>query len=170
MLTAHLPTVCVLVAATNCAQNSWHTLVKTLPSPNFVCGRKQQYFLHFIFLDLSQVLIRWVIRLSFILPVDLDFIYIRYNQWKGYWPGFSPQPQKYGTNSYTRGNSYSPYLQSHSKGYVQCHSQGYIQGHASETPISGFSDHPRRNLKKKTVRNLFQKLRHLILQVKLILV
>ena len=42
MHTAHLPTVRVSVAATNCGQNSWHTLVKTfyLPQTSFVGGNK----------------------------------------------------------------------------------------------------------------------------------
>ena len=38
MLTARLPTVRVSAAATNCGQNSWHTLLKILPCPNFVAG------------------------------------------------------------------------------------------------------------------------------------
>ena len=38
MRTARLPTVRVSAAATNCGQNSWHTLLKILPCPNFVAG------------------------------------------------------------------------------------------------------------------------------------
>ena len=38
MRAARLPTVRVSAAATNCGQNSWHTLLKILPSPNFVAG------------------------------------------------------------------------------------------------------------------------------------
>ena len=38
MRTTRLPTVRVSVAATNCGQNSWHTLLKILPCHNFVAG------------------------------------------------------------------------------------------------------------------------------------
>ena len=38
MRAARLPTVRVSAAATYCGQNSWHTLLKIWPSPNFVAG------------------------------------------------------------------------------------------------------------------------------------
>ena len=59
MCTTHLPTIHVSAAATNCGQNSWHTLLKILPCPNFIAGSKYTAWPYMIHGDLLAFKPMW---------------------------------------------------------------------------------------------------------------